>query len=230
AFANGGFKIEPYIIEHIENRDGQTIFTANPARTPTAKNRATETAESKSALTESDQLEPQPDAHRIIDERTAYIMTSMLQDVITRGTGRRALSLNRSDLAGKTGTTNESKDSWFVGYNNEIVTTVWAGFDQPESLGRNEYGGTVALPIWIEYMAYALKDKPVQAMTEPAGMMTLRIDPVSGRIARPGTQGAYFEMFKSEDAPPSMDELEDNWTAPHSPYLEPMETTPIDLF
>lgn len=230
AFANGGFKIEPYIIEHIENRDGQTIFTANPARTPTAKNRATETAESKSALTESDQLEPQPDAHRIIDERTAYIMTSMLQDVITRGTGRRALSLNRSDLAGKTGTTNESKDSWFVGYNSEIVTTVWAGFDQPESLGRNEYGGTVALPIWIEYMAYALKDKPVQAMTEPAGMMTLRIDPVSGRIARPGTQGAYFEMFKSEDAPPSMDELEDNWTAPHSPYLEPMETTPIDLF
>lgn len=230
AFANGGFKIEPYIIEHIENRDGQTIFTANPARTPTAKNRANETAESKSALTESDQLEPQPDAHRIIDERTAYIMTSMLQDVITRGTGRRALSLNRSDLAGKTGTTNESKDSWFVGYNSEIVTTVWAGFDQPESLGRNEYGGTVALPIWIEYMAYALKDKPVQAMTEPAGMMTLRIDPVSGRIARPGTQGAYFEMFKSEDAPPSMDELEDNWTAPHSPYLEPMETTPIDLF
>lgn len=230
AFANGGFKIEPYIIEHIENRDGQTIFTANPARTPTAKNRTTETAESKSALTESDQLEPQPDAHRIIDERTAYIMTSMLQDVITRGTGRRALSLNRSDLAGKTGTTNESKDSWFVGYNSEIVTTVWAGFDQPESLGRNEYGGTVALPIWIEYMAYALKDKPVQAMTEPAGMMTLRIDPVSGRIARPGTQGAYFEIFKSEDAPPSMDELEDNWTAPHSPYLEPMETTPIDLF
>lgn len=230
AFANGGFKIEPYIIEHIENRDGQTIFTANPARTPTAKNRANETAESKSALTESDQLEPQPDAHRIIDERTAYIMTSMLQDVITRGTGRRALSLNRSDLAGKTGTTNESKDSWFVGYNSEIVTTVWTGFDQPESLGRNEYGGTVALPIWIEYMAYALKDKPVQAMTEPAGMMTLRIDPVSGRIARPGTQGAYFEMFKSEDAPPSMDELEDNWTAPHSPYLEPMETTPIDLF
>lgn len=230
AFANGGFKIEPYIIEHIENRDGQTIFTANPARTPTAKNRATETAESKSALTESDQLEPQPDAHRIIDERTAYIMTSMLQDVITRGTGRRALSLNRSDLAGKTGTTNESKDSWFVGYNSEIVTTVWAGFDQPESLGRNEYGGTVALPIWIEYMAYALKDKPVQAMTEPAGMMTLRIDPVSGRIARPGTQGAYFEMFKSEDAPPSMDEFEENWTAPHSPYLEPMETTPIDLF
>lgn len=230
AFANGGFKIEPYIIEHIENRDGQTIFTANPARTPTAKNRATETAESKSALTESDQLEPQPDAHRIIDERTAYIMTSMLQDVITRGTGRRALSLNRSDLAGKTGTTNESKDSWFVGYNSEIVTTVWAGFDQPESLGRNEYGGTVALPIWIEYMAYALKDKPVQAMTEPAGMMTLRIDPVSGRIARPGTQGAYFEIFKSEDAPPSMDELEENWTAPQSPYLEPIESTPIDLF
>ncbi len=225
-----GLKLNLILLSILENRDGQTIFTANPARTPTAKNRATETAESKSALTESDQLEPQPDAHRIIDERTAYIMTSMLQDVITRGTGRRALSLNRSDLAGKTGTTNESKDSWFVGYNSEIVTTVWAGFDQPESLGRNEYGGTVALPIWIEYMAYALKDKPVQAMTEPAGMMTLRIDPSVAVLPDPVHKGLTLKCLKVEDAPPSMDEFEENWTAPHSPYLEPMETTPIDLF
>src|SRR5699024_8958008 len=122
------------------------------------------------------------------------------------------------------------KDSWFAGYNREVVTTVWAGFDQPESLGRNEYGGTVALPIWIDYMSYALKDTPEQAVAEPAGMMTLRIDPVSGRIARPGTQGAYFEIIKSEDAPPSMDEFEENWTAPNSPYLDPIETPPIDLF
>ncbi len=228
-FANGGFKIEPYIIERIENRDGQTIFTANPARTPTALSLATGTsaAEIEKPLTE----EAPAEAKRIIDERTAYIMTSMLQDVIKRGTGRRALSLNRSDLAGKTGTTNESKDSWFAGYNSDVVTTVWAGFDQPESLGRNEYGGTVALPIWIDYMAYALKDKPLHTPQEPAGMMTLRIDPISGRIARPGTANAYFEIFKSEDTLPSMSELEDNWAAPNSsPYLEPVESTPIDLF
>ncbi|HAB92739.1 MAG TPA: peptidase [Pseudomonas sp.] len=228
-FANGGFKIEPYIIERIENRDGQTIFTANPARTPTALSLATGTsaAEIEKPLTE----EAPAEAKRIIDERTAYIMTSMLQDVIKRGTGRRALSLNRSDLAGKTGTTNESKDSWFAGYNSDVVTTVWAGFDQPESLGRNEYGGTVALPIWIDYMAYALKDKPLHTPQEPAGMMTLRIDPISGRIARPGTANAYFEIFKSEDTLPSMSEFEDNWAAPNSsPYLEPVESTPIDLF
>lgn len=228
-FANGGFKIEPYIIERIENRDGQTIFTANPARTPTALSLATGTsaAEIEKPLTE----EAPAVAKRIIDERTAYIMTSMLQDVIKRGTGRRALSLSRSDLAGKTGTTNESKDSWFAGYNSDVVTTVWAGFDQPESLGRNEYGGTVALPIWIDYMAYALKDKPLHTPQEPAGMMTLRIDPISGRIARPGTANAYFEIFKSEDTLPSMSEFEDNWAAPNSsPYLEPVESTPIDLF
>ena len=228
-FANGGFKIEPYIIERIENRDGQTIFTANPARTPTALSLATGTsaAEIEKPLTE----EAPAVAKRIIDERTAYIMTSMLQDVIKRGTGRRALSLNRSDLAGKTGTTNESKDSWFAGYNSDVVTTVWAGFDQPESLGRNEYGGTIALPIWIDYMAYALKDKPLHTPQEPAGMMTLRIDPISGRIARPGTANAYFEIFKSEDTLPSMSEFEDNWAAPNSsPYLEPAESTPIDLF
>ena len=229
AFANGGFKIEPYLIERIENRDGQTIFLANPPRTPTTQSTATNNTSDPLALTDT-ALEPQQEAKRIIDERTAYIMTSMLQDVIKRGTGRRALSLGRSDIAGKTGTTNESKDSWFAGYNSDIVTTVWAGFDQPESLGRNEYGGTVALPIWIDYMAYALKDKPKHTPREPAGMMTLRIDPISGRIARPGTPDAYFEIFKSEDAPPSMDEFEDNWTAPSSPYLEPAETTPIDLF
>ncbi|MFO5782843.1 penicillin-binding transpeptidase domain-containing protein, partial [Klebsiella pneumoniae] len=90
-------------------------------------------------------FEPTP-AERIIDARTAYIMTSMLQDVIKRGTGRRALALKRTDLAGKTGTTNDSKDGWFSGYNSDYVTSVWVGFDQPETLGRREYGGTVALP------------------------------------------------------------------------------------
>ncbi len=230
-FANGGFKVDPYLLERIENRDGQTIFLANPAVTPAGKQIDQSTdAELFGPLLSDNESEPQLQAERIIDERTAYIMTSMLKDVITRGTGRRALSLNRSDIAGKTGTTNESKDSWFAGYNSDVVTTVWAGFDQPESLGRNEYGGTIALPIWIDYMAYALKDKPVRTIKEPAGIMTLRIDPVTGRIARPGTPDAYFELFKSEDAPPTMDEFENSWDTPASRYSEQQEAAPIDLF
>lgn len=225
-FANGGYKIEPYLIERIDNRDGKTIFLANPARTPADTTFNT----SDGALLADSEPEAPIQAQRIIDERTAYIMTSMLKDVITRGTARRALSLNRSDIAGKTGTTNDSKDSWFAGYNSDFVTTVWAGFDQPQSLGRNEYGGTVALPIWIDYMAYALKDKPVHTPKEPSGMLSLRIDPATGRIAKPGAENAYYEIFKSEDTPPSIDEFEDSWDSHSSPYDKPSESAPIDLF
>lgn len=229
-FANGGYKIEPYLIERINNRDGKTIFLANPARTP-AETTAHSNDEQLLADSEVEvEVEAPIEAQRIIDERTAYIMTSMLKDVVKHGTARRALSLNRSDLAGKTGTTNDSKDSWFVGYNSDFVTTVWAGFDQPQSLGRNEYGGTVALPIWIDYMAYALKDKPAHTPKEPAGMMSLRIDTVTGRIAKPGAENTYYEIFKSEDTPPNEDEFEDNWGSHGSPYDEPSESAPIDLF
>lgn len=224
-FASGGYKTEPYLIERIEDRAGQLLFVANPAQTPdSAEKHVLEANE----LQLADQAQPII-AERIIDERTAYIMTSMLQDVIKRGTGRRAMALGRDDLAGKTGTTNESKDSWFSGYNADYITTVWAGFDQPESLGRNEYGGTVALPIWMNYMAAALKDKPSHLQAEPEGMLTLRIDPHSGRIASPGTQDAYYELFKSEDSPPSMGEFEMGLGIPGSP-LPADEAAPFDLF
>src|SRR5690606_38149274 len=197
---------EPYLIQRIEDREGNLVFEANPARVPQRDAQHAEAdatpASHVSGADESTETEPRL-AEQVLDERTAYIMTSMLQDVIKRGTGRRALAMGRNDIAGKTGTTNDSIDSWFSGYNADIVTTVWAGFDQPQSLGRNEYGGTVALPIWMSYMSYALKDKPLHTPQEPAGMMTLRIDPISGRIARPGTANAYFEIFKSEDTLPS---------------------------
>jgi len=167
-------------------------------------------------------------AEQIIDGRTTYILTSMLQDVIKRGTGRRALALGRTDLAGKTGTTNESKDAWFSGYNADYVTTVWVGFDQPETLGRREYGGTAALPIWMSFMGAALKDKPAHAPAEPEGILSLRVDPVSGRAASPSTPNAYFELFKAEDSPPSVDEL-GTGAAPGSP-LPADEAAPMDLF
>jgi penicillin-binding protein 1A len=229
-FASGGYKTEPYLIERIEDRTGKQLFNANPAQTPTA---ITQRAEQNSPLQLSVGDQPLPhepvQAEQIIDGRTAYIMTSMLQDVIKRGTGRRAMALGRDDLAGKTGTTNESKDSWFSGYNADYITTVWAGFDQPESLGRNEYGGTVALPIWMSYMAAALKDKPSHVLPEPEGILTLRIDPHSGRAASPDTPAAYFELFKSEDSPPPMGEFEPGMYIPGSP-LPADEAAPIDLF
>lgn len=238
-FANGGFKISPYVVERIESRDGQVVYQANPARVPNDAAQ-TEAAQAQAAqptgtntLGNDDPslakttIEPAA-AERIIDARTAYIMTSMLQDVIKRGTGRRALALKRDDLAGKTGTTNESKDAWFSGYNADYMTTVWVGFDQPESLGRSEYGGNVALPIWMRYMGAALKDKPAHLLPEPAGMVSLRIDPVTGRAAPPGTPGAYFELFKNEDTPPSMSELAPG-SAPGS-GMPADEEAPIDLF
>ncbi|MHA6492207.1 penicillin-binding protein 1A [Pseudomonas borbori] len=236
-FANGGYKIQPYLIARIDDRDGTTLFTANPVSTPTALKAQPESTDAQPgavqvALNDSAQSVDAGDpvaAERIIDERTAYIMTSMLQDVIKRGTGRRAMAMGRDDLAGKTGTTNESKDSWFSGYNGDYVTTVWAGFDQPESLGRNEYGGTVALPIWMNYMSAALKDKPSNLPPEPEGMLTLRIDPYSGRAALPGAPDAYFELFKSEDTPPPMSELDPSLGIPGSP-LPADESAPLDLF
>ncbi|MFD2640629.1 penicillin-binding protein 1A [Pseudomonas japonica] len=234
-FANGGYKISPYLIERIESRNGETLFSANPARVPTgheaeagiaapqAQPIVTDTQPAASGLPQAPLS-----AERIIDARTSYILTSMLEDVIKRGTGRRAMALGRNDLAGKTGTTNESKDAWFSGYNADYVTTVWTGFDQPETLGRREYGGTVALPIWMNFMGPALKDKPEHRLPEPEGILSLRIDPVSGRAATPSTPNAYFELFKAEDTPPSVNEL-GNGGAPGSP-LPADEAAPMDLF
>jgi penicillin-binding protein 1A len=233
AFANGGYKIEPYVIERVESRTGEVLFQANPPLAGTTSSgspaETTVDAEPATLTMQTGQSAPAAAAERIIDPRTAYIMTSMLQDVIKRGTGRRALALGRNDLAGKTGTTNESKDSWFSGYNADYVTTVWAGFDQPESLGRNEYGGTVALPIWMRFMGAALKGKPEHLPPEPEGLVTLRIDPLSGRLASPDTPDAYYELFRSEDSPPPMNEFEPGLSAPGSP-LPAGEAAPIDLF
>ncbi|WP_207882124.1 penicillin-binding protein 1A [Pseudomonas sp. 30_B] len=237
-FANGGFKVSPYVVERIESRDGQVVYQANPPRVPADETQAQPTPPQAQSTGTNELGNDDPSlakttiepaaAERIIDARTAYIMTSMLQDVIKRGTGRRALALKRDDLAGKTGTTNESKDAWFSGFNADYMTTVWVGFDQPDSLGRAEYGGNVALPIWMRYMGAALKDKPSHLLPEPAGMVSLRIDPVTGRAAAPGTPGAYFELFKNEDTPPSMSELAPG-SAPGS-GMPAEEEAPIDLF
>ncbi|HEY6130547.1 MAG TPA: peptidase, partial [Halioglobus sp.] len=140
-------------------------------------------------------------ASRVMDERVNFIIDSILKDVITRGTGQRALVLKRSDIAGKTGTTNGPMDVWFSGYNRDVITTTWVGFDNYTPLGRDEFGGTAALPIWIDYMRTALKDSPQQDRPVPAGIVTVKIDPETGLLANAGQRNAIFEYFKKENAP-----------------------------
>lgn len=195
-FANGGYKVEPHIIDKITDRDGVVLYQANPARTPHALEQL--------QTTDNETGEPVQSAEPVIDSRTAFLMTDMLKDVIRRGTAGRARSLGRQDLAGKTGTTNDSIDSWFIGYNYSLLTSVWAGFDQPETLGRREFGGTIALPIWMDYMKPALAGTPESNQPDPGGMSVVRVNRNSGQPGSTDT-GSYLEMFKSEDTPPSED-------------------------
>jgi penicillin-binding protein 1A len=148
-------------------------------------------------------LEPQdyPQAPRVLEPEVAYIIDSMLQDVVQRGTARRAKTLARSDLAGKTGTTNGPTDAWFSGYNGDVVTTTWVGFDQMSNLGNNEYGGSAALPIWIDFMRTALRGRPETPRIQPEGIVTVRIDPETGKRAPVGDPNAIFEIFRSDNVP-----------------------------
>ena len=141
-------------------------------------------------------------APRIMEARINFIIDSILQDVITRGTGRRALVLERGDIAGKTGTTNGPMDAWFSGYNRDVVTTsTWVGFDNYTPLGKREFGGTAALPIWINFMREALRDSPDVERPIPAGIVNVRIDPDTGLLAYSGQKNAIFEYFREERVP-----------------------------
>lgn len=138
-------------------------------------------------------------APRTLDVRTAHLVTSLMRDVIRRGTGRAAMDLKRNDLAGKTGTTNEHRDAWFSGFNDQMVTSVWVGFDDFTSLGRGEFGAKAALPIWIDYMRVALDGKAETPFVPPPGISTARIDPQTGYLASSDDSGSILEIFKSED-------------------------------
>ena len=142
-----------------------------------------------------------PIAKRIMDERVNYIMHTILQDVVKKGTARRAQKLQRNDLAGKTGTTNDQKDAWFSGYVDSMAATAWVGFDQPATLGQNEFGSTAALPIWIDFMEIALKDVPQTQRLQPDKMVTVKIDVATGELARPGDDSAIEEIFRAERTP-----------------------------
>ncbi len=191
-FANGGYKILPYLINHIINSEGKTIYQATPKL-------ACENCSNTNDSQDHYPIAPMAQAPRVISSQVAYLMTSAMQSVIKHGTGRRALTLKRSDLAGKTGTTNNQKDAWFGGFNSDIVTVCWVGFDVPSTL--HEYGAQAALPMWIDFMKQALQGKPENTMAEPADIITARIDPKTGLLAYPGEKNAIFEIFRRKYAP-----------------------------
>src|SRR6185437_1606447 len=140
-------------------------------------------------------------APRVISAQNDYIMTDMMADVIKHGTGRRALSLNRSDIAGKTGTTNQSKDTWFNGFTPHLVATVWVGFDQERPLGESEEGAKTALPIWIHFMREALKGVPQEKRPMPDGIVTLRISPSTGALVSAENPDGVSEIFMADHLP-----------------------------
>lgn len=195
-FANGGFRTTPYYIERITNGSGQTVFQADHpvACESNCRNISSSMSQSPNEVTQSL-------AKRVITADNAYQMTSMLKDVIRMGTGRAALSLHRTDLAGKTGTTNDQVDAWFCGYDSRRVAVAWVGFDDNKPLGHYETGAHAALPMWINFMGAALKGVPESTMPQPPGMVTVRINPKTGKLARPGDPTAVFETFRKKRLP-----------------------------
>lgn len=185
-FANGGFLITPFIIDRVEDREGNLLSQHKP--------------EVACPNCDEKQLQLSGYAPRIISPEINFLMNSLLRDVVQRGTATRAKTLGRQDLAGKTGTTNEQRDAWFNGFTTYIAATAWLGFDDSKPLGRGETGGKAALPMWIEFMKTALKDKPEIIPEQPAGIVSAYIDPNTGLLAAPGTPG-IMEFFAAESAP-----------------------------
>ena len=215
--ANGGFLVEPYFIQRIETNAGEVIYEADPLiacySCDLRELNDEETIESESEeditadIETSISAEPpvsediQNYAKRVIDPRNIAIMHSITKDVIQNGTGRRARTLKRSDLSGKTGTTNNQRDAWFSGFNPSILAISWVGFDDFEPLGERETGARAALPMWIEYMRVALENTPETNLERPAGLVNARIDPKTGKLAPADQADAIFELFRSENVP-----------------------------
>ena len=191
ALANGGYKVEPYIIQRVEDANGEIIMQTTP------------TTVCETCLLDNNNADNTgfKVAEQIMTPQNHYIMNSLLRDVVKHGTGRKAMSLGRNDLAGKTGTTNDQLDAWFNGFHPELVAVSWVGFDTPRSLGRYETGGRAALPMWIDFMEVALQGLPEAPLKQPVDMVTVRIDPQTGLLARPGATDAIYETFREGHAP-----------------------------
>jgi penicillin-binding protein 1A len=261
-FSNGGYLVEPYIINRVESGSGEVIFQNNPrtvcqdceienmdelaAAEASAEMQQEVEQQADSAADAQQEVEQQADsaadaqqeveqqadsatdaqleveqeaeavtlseeeqleaiklqyAPRVISAQNAFIMRSMMREVVQRGTAVRAKALGRKDIAGKTGTTNDQIDAWFSGYNDQVVTTSWVGFDNQRHMGNRETGGRAALPMWIEFMRKALEGRPENLQEQPEGLVTIRIDAETGKRADLSTRNSLFELFRVENAP-----------------------------
>ncbi|MDH3760147.1 MAG: penicillin-binding protein 1A [Gammaproteobacteria bacterium] len=259
-FSNGGYLIEPYIINRVELGNGDVIYQNQPstvcqgcevedlqalseaeaaaaAQQELEEQQAVDQAAEQEAEQAAEQVaeatalsaEAQPEAAalevpegeavvepvfkvidevpapryapRVISAQNAHIMRSIMREVVQRGTAVRAKALGRKDIAGKTGTTNDQVDAWFSGFNDQVVTTTWVGFDNQRKMGRRETGGRAALPMWIDFMKVALEGRPENLQEQPRGLVTIRIDAETGDRAGLDTQQSLFEIFREENAP-----------------------------
>lgn len=204
--ANGGFSVKAYWLDRVIDGDDVVLYEAKPKiACPKCENpEEPETLDDIDALGFEELLTdntPENPAERVVDARSVYLIDSILQDTIKRGTATKAKSLNRNDIAGKTGTTNGPTDAWFSGYNADIATTAWVGFDSYKELGRREYGGSAALPIWIDFMALALANSEDKPRARPPGIVSTLINPETGLRVKPGTPNARFEYFRDDFLP-----------------------------
>jgi penicillin-binding protein 1A len=190
-FNNFGYLVSPVFITRIMDRDGNLVEEANPVR------------------------------RKVIEQNTAYIMTSLLEGVVKRGTGRRAAAMNRP-VAGKTGTTNNLHDAWFVGYTPRYITGTWVGFDDESSLGKGETGSRAASPIWIGFMQRILADKPVMVFQVPEGVVFSKIDAETGLLPIPESEKTIFECFKEGTVPTEYTKKPDSMTEPEEFYKSDM--------
>lgn len=187
-FANGGYLVTPYLIERIEDHTGATLFKASPKTV--CRDCFPDDARSNSNT-----------APRVISAPTHFLMNSLLRDVVERGTATLAKQLLRTDLAGKTGTTNDQRDAWFNGFTPDIAASAWIGFDNSQPLGKGETGGKVALPMWIEFMKTALQDIPEKPLVVPEGIVQAYINPSDGLLLDPSNKNGLWEYFTAETAP-----------------------------
>lgn len=203
-FANGGYQLDAFLIKSITNDHHEILYQPKKI---------------KLCQTNEDVLDQTiaeyQCANQVIDPQIVYLLDSAMQDVVGRGTGKQARILNRQDLAGKTGTSNDQHDGWFSGFNQNIVAVVWVGYDAPKSLG--EYGSRAALPIWIDFMRAALAGTPETSLKRPEGIISVRIDPQTGLRVSATHQPSIFELFRVGNEPPFEDATENtNTNAPNS--------------
>jgi len=210
-FVNGGKHVDPFVIDRVQDRSGKSVYRHDERECFNCRDQAW-----------SGQAEPQlaDNREQVMDPRTAYQIVSMLEGAVARGTGSAVKKVVDKPIAGKTGTTNDYKDAWFVGFAPDLAAGVFVGFDMPQTLGQGEAGGRVAAPIFGEFMAAALKDEPGIPFRIPSGIRLVRVNAKTGRPAGPSDPNVILEAFKAEDSltsGPSLDDLS----------LDPLSATPV---